>query len=141
MCEKALDVILMLLRVWNVLDEDLEEDVLMLRDKEQMVKKLRKCLLWDGSKKMLAYIASSSTPFKTRHKRKVADGKNIHKDVNIKPKDVVRKKQKCLYKGKEKVNEDEKLLRHTNKVVVSNYRRVFDNGKAIMIEDVGVVNE
>ncbi|GJW88215.1 hypothetical protein Tco_0163555, partial [Tanacetum coccineum] len=45
MCEKALDVIPRLLRVWNVLEEDLEEDVLMLREKEQMVKKLRKCLL------------------------------------------------------------------------------------------------
>ncbi|GJW85920.1 hypothetical protein Tco_0159065 [Tanacetum coccineum] len=43
--------------------------------------------------------------------------------------------------GKEKVNEDEEVLRHTNKALVTNYMRGFDNGKAIMIEDVEVVNK
>ncbi|GJY90700.1 hypothetical protein Tco_0505896, partial [Tanacetum coccineum] len=55
---------------------------------------------------------STSTPFKTRHKRK----------------------------GKGKVNVDEVVLRHTNKVVVTNYRRGFDKGKTIMIEYVAVVS-
>ncbi|GKE80947.1 hypothetical protein Tco_1550947, partial [Tanacetum coccineum] len=88
-----------------------------------------------------SFCCSSSTPFKTRQKRKVLDSKKVHRGVNMKTKDVVRKKQKCLDRGKGKVNEDEEVLRHTNKVVVTNYRRGFDNGKAIMIEDVGVVNK
>nr|GEU98429.1 zinc finger, GRF-type [Tanacetum cinerariifolium] len=45
MCVRDVDVIDGLLRARNELEEDLEDHILMLRDKEQMVKKLRKYLV------------------------------------------------------------------------------------------------
>ncbi|GJS74747.1 hypothetical protein Tco_0707588 [Tanacetum coccineum] len=56
MCQRAVDVILKLLRAWNVLEEDLEEHVLMLREKEQMVKKLRKypVVAWTNAIEVIA---------------------------------------------------------------------------------------
>nr|GEY11421.1 zinc finger, GRF-type [Tanacetum cinerariifolium] len=45
MYEKAVDVIPRLLKARNVLEEDLENHVLMLKEKDEMVKKLRKYLV------------------------------------------------------------------------------------------------
>ncbi|GJR12296.1 hypothetical protein Tco_0794948 [Tanacetum coccineum] len=43
--ERAVDVILGLLRARNELEDDLEDQILMLRDKEQLVKKLWKYMV------------------------------------------------------------------------------------------------
>nr|GEU36392.1 zinc finger, GRF-type [Tanacetum cinerariifolium] len=42
MCERSLDLIIELLRTMNVLEEDMEDHMLMLREKEQMLTKTRK---------------------------------------------------------------------------------------------------
>nr|GEU36387.1 zinc finger, GRF-type [Tanacetum cinerariifolium] len=42
MCKRSLDVIIELLRIRNVLEEDMEDHMLMLRKKEQMLTKTRK---------------------------------------------------------------------------------------------------
>ncbi|GKB10327.1 hypothetical protein Tco_0844250 [Tanacetum coccineum] len=144
MCERSLDV----------LEEDIEDHVLMLREKEQMITKLRKYLVvacvmdihdevefkihkngyfefhplrlveyylnnigLDGTdEEVVGWVeedaslcCSSLTLFKTRKKRKVLDSKKVHRGVNMKTKDVVRNKQKCLDKGKGKANEDEEV--------------------------------
>ncbi|GJZ46333.1 zinc finger, GRF-type containing protein [Tanacetum coccineum] len=154
MCERSLDV----------LEEDIEDHVLMLREKEQMITKLRKYLvvacvmdIHDEVEfkihkngyfefhplRLVEYYLNNIGLDGTdgEKKRKVLDSKKVHRGVNMKTKDVVRNKQKCLDKGKGKANEDEEVLRHTNKDEVTNYSMGFDNGKAIMIEDVGVVNK
>nr|GEY13788.1 zinc finger, GRF-type [Tanacetum cinerariifolium] len=79
MCERSLDVILELLRARNVLEEDLEDHVLMLREKEQMItKRLVEYYLnnigLDGTdgevvrwvEEDASFCYSSSTPLKTR---------------------------------------------------------------------------
>nr|GEU71966.1 reverse transcriptase domain-containing protein [Tanacetum cinerariifolium] len=124
-----------------MLEEYLEDHVLMLREKEQMITKLMKYLvvpcvmvfvafkdndvhtLFQMAKRygyidlFVAHKQQSSTPFKTRQKRRFLIAKKFIK-----------------------VNKYKEVLRHTNKVVVTNYMRGFDNGKAIMIKDVEVVN-
>nr|GEX03549.1 zinc finger, GRF-type [Tanacetum cinerariifolium]GEX31795.1 zinc finger, GRF-type [Tanacetum cinerariifolium] len=120
-CERALDVIPRLLRARNVLEEDREDNVFMLREKERMITKLMKyaapyfCLTkkslehnigLDGTDEEVvgwveedySFRCFSLTPFKTRHKGRFLIAK------------------KSIEEG-------------------------FDNGKAIMIEDVGVVNK
>ncbi|GJU03418.1 zinc finger, GRF-type containing protein [Tanacetum coccineum] len=156
MRERSFDVIPGLLKAKNVLEEDLEDHVLILREKEQMIMKLRKHLvvayndvhilfqiaerygsidlfvahkkqrlaeyhlnnigLYGTDGKVVGWVeedakfcCSSSTPFKTRQKRNVLNSKKVHRGVNMKTTDVVRKKQKCLEIGKGNVNEDEEV--------------------------------
>ncbi|GJY71632.1 hypothetical protein Tco_0475335 [Tanacetum coccineum] len=130
MYERAMDVIPWLLRARNMLEEDLEVHVL---------KTNGEVVGWVKEDDNLC--CSSSTPLKTRHKKKVVDSKKVHRGVNIKIENVVTTKQKFVDKEKGKVNEDEEVLRHKDKVVVTNYRRSFNNRKAIMIKDVRVVTK
>ncbi|GJS04492.1 hypothetical protein Tco_0321000 [Tanacetum coccineum] len=91
-------------------------------------------------------LCFSSTPFSTRIKRK--HGKKTKEGLRKKFKPrmvdddpVVRKSIKLSLKGKEKMYELPGTPSKGSQVVVTNYKRAVVNGKAKMIEDVGLVQE
>ncbi|GJX19025.1 hypothetical protein Tco_0221702 [Tanacetum coccineum] len=88
----------------------------------------------------------SSSPFSIRIKRK--RGKKTKEGLRKKVKPrmvdddlVVRKSIKLCLKGKEKMYELPGTPTKGSQVVVTNYQRAVVNGKAKMIEDVGLVQE
>ncbi|GJZ64355.1 zinc finger, GRF-type containing protein [Tanacetum coccineum] len=142
MCERSLDVIPRLLKAKNVLEEDLYGSIdLFVAHKQQRLAEchLNNIGLYGPNGKVVGWVeedakfcCSSSTPFKTRQKRNVLDSKKVHRGVNMKTTDVVRKKQKCLEMGKGNVNKDEEVLRNINKVQ--------PRPSGIVIRECGLIN-
>ncbi|GJW62566.1 hypothetical protein Tco_0111901 [Tanacetum coccineum] len=165
-------------RVENVLEEDLEDHVFILREKEQMIMKLRlnSILGFNLQMSIMAGIMDihdeiefkihkngyfefhplrygSIRLFVAHKQERLAeyylnniglDGTDgevvgcVEEDASF----FCSSSTPFMTRQKEgKVNEDKEVLVNTNKVVVTNYGRGFDSGKATMIEDVGVVNK
>ncbi|GJV56849.1 zinc finger, GRF-type containing protein [Tanacetum coccineum] len=113
MCERDLDVFPGLLRDRNVLEEDLEDNMLMLREKERMIRKLRKYLMLAC---VMVFVAFNNKLVEYNLNNIGLDGPDgeavgwVEEDVSFRCSSSTPLKTRQKKEGN--VNEDEEVLRY-----------------------------